>query len=63
MQFSGIHLHLFGLLVSDCIVVDQIVQKALKKLKFDSVKLTVIKRLDKIYFEEIGMICPGVCCD
>ena len=58
MQFSGIHIHdLFGLPVSTSNVVDQIVQKALHKLTFDTAKLTLLKRLDVIYFEEIGMIC------
>ena len=58
MQFSGMHIHdLFGLPVYTRNIVDEIVGKALQKLKFDSVKLTLLKRLDVIYFEEIGMIC------
>ena len=57
MQFSGMHIHdLFGLPVSQSLSVDEIVEKALQKLDFDFVKLTLLKRLDVLYFEEIGMV-------
>ena len=57
MQFCGIHIHdLFGLPVSKFHNVDVIVEKALQKLLFDSSKKTLLKRLDVLYFEKIGMI-------
>ena len=57
IQFSGMHIHdLFALPVSDRLIVDEIVEKALQKIDFDFVKQTILKRLDVIYFEEIGMV-------
>ena len=56
MQFSGMHIHdLFALPVSDRLIDDDIVEKALQKIDFDFVKQTILKRLDVIYFEEIGL--------
>ena len=57
MQFSGMHIHdLFCLPVSDRLVVDEIVERALQSLLTDFVKVVILKRIDIIYFEEIGMI-------
>ena len=57
MQFSGVHIHeLFGLPVAKRLIVDEIAEKALKKLNCDPIRTTVLRRIDILYFEEIGMV-------
>ena len=57
MQFAGMHIHdLFCLPVSSSLNVDTIVQKSMQKLKNDIFKQSLIKRIDILYFEEIGMV-------
>jgi len=57
MQFAGMHIHdLFCLPVSSTLNVDTIVQKSMQKLKNDIFKQSLIKRIDILYFEEIGMV-------
>ena len=60
MQFAGMHIHdLFGLPVSNNAqdMVNDLVEKSLRKLMHDPNKLRLFKRIDVLYFEEIGMIC------
>ena len=57
MQFSGMHIHdVFCLPVSTTLNVDCIVQQGLQKLRNDIPKQILMKRIDILYFEEIGMV-------
>ena len=57
MLFAAMHIQdLFCLPVSSTLNVNTIVQKRMQKLKNDIFKQFLIKRIDILYFEEIGMV-------
>ena len=55
MQLSGMH-DIFCLPVSSTLYVDSIVQQGLQKLRNDISKQIIMKRIDILYFQEIGMV-------